>query len=265
MNIILKNANGYSITAESHSEAACLVELPDFGEISSDFSSYKIPGNLGEQVLAKNFSSRDITIKFEARNISESLINRTLSPLSEITGYVNGKYYFKGFMKATAKRERQYEIMPPIYTVQIRMFDPCFYKLNNKCTVPFLNHGVNLYESGTYKYQKLSLYNDGDIPCPVTVKMKALEKTAVAGLFTSAEWNSGSPKYSGLRFKNPRETGTVYYVSSDITDVRSLESYAYFQDFQQIMLAPGQNTLYAFNTEGTVEYEPKFLGIGGDA
>ena len=25
------------------------------------------------------------------------------------------------------------------------------------------------------------------------------------------------------------------------------------------------NTLYAFNTEGTVEYEPKFLGIGGEA
>lgn len=265
MNIILKNSNGYWITIEPHSEAACLVELPDFGEISSDFSTYKIPGNLGGHLLSKTFSPRDITLKFEARRISESLINRTLSPLSEITGYIDGRYYFKGFMKATAKRERQYEIMPPIYTVQIRMFDPCFYKLNNKCTVPFLNHGVKLYENGTYKYQKISLYNDGDIPCPVTVKMKALEKTAVAGLFTSADWNSGSPKYSGLRLKNPRETGTVYYASSDITDTKSLENYGYFLDYEQIMLAPGQNTLYAFNTEGTVEYEPKFLGIGGEA
>ena len=265
MNIILKNSNGYWITIEPHSEAACLVELPDFGEISSDFSTYKIPGNLGGHLLSKTFSPRDITLKFEARRISESLINRTLSPLSEITGYIDGRYYFKGFMKATAKRERQYEIMPPIYTVQIRMFDPCFYKLNNKCTVPFSNHGVKLYENGAYKYQKISLYNDGDIPCPVTVKMKALEKTAVAGLFTSAEWNSGSPKYSGLRLKNPRETGTVYYASSDITDTKSLENYGYFLDYEQIMLAPGQNTLYAFNTEGTVEYEPKFLGIGGEA
>ncbi|MDY6314755.1 MAG: hypothetical protein SPL89_06255 [Clostridia bacterium] len=265
MNIILKNSNGYWITIEPHSEAACLVELPDFGEISSDFSTYKIPGNLGGQLLSKTFSPRDITLKFEARRISESLINRTLSPLSEITGYIDGRYYFKGFMKSTAKRERQYEIMPPIYTVQIRMFDPCFYKLNNKRTVPFLNHGVNLYENGAYKYQKISLYNDGDIPCPVTVKMKALEKTAVAGLFTSADWNSGSPKYSGLRLKNPRETGTVYYASSNITDTKSLENYGYFQDYEQIMLAPGQNTLYAFNTEGTVEYEPKFLGIGGEA
>lgn len=265
MNIILKNSNGYWITIEPHSEAACLVELPDFGEISSDFSTYKIPGNLGGHLLSNTFSPRDITLKFEARRISESLINRTLSPLSEITGYIDGRYYFKGFMKATAKRERQYEIMPPIYTVQIRMFDPCFYKLNNKCTVPFLNHGVKLYENGAYKYQKISLYNDGDIPCPVTVKMKALEKTAAAGLFTSADWNSGSPKYSGLRLKNPRETGTVYYASSDITDTKSLENYGYFLDYEQIMLAPGQNTLYAFNTEGTVEYEPKFLGIGGEA
>ena len=86
MNIILKNSNGYWITIEPHSEAACLVELPDFGEISSDFSTYKIPGNLGGHLLSKTFSPRDITLKFEARRISESLINRTLSPLSEITG-----------------------------------------------------------------------------------------------------------------------------------------------------------------------------------
>lgn len=265
MNIILKNSNGYSITIESRSEAACLAELPDFGEISSDFAAYSIPETLGAHVLSKSFSPRDVTIKFEARRISESLINRALSPLSEITGYIDGRYYFKGFAKATAKRERQYEIMPPIYTVQIRMFDPCFYKLNNKCTVPFLNHGVNLYENGAYKYQKLSLYNDGDIACPITVKMKALERTAAAGLFTSADWNGGVPKYSGLGFKNPRETGTVYYVSSDITDENGLESYANFQTFERIMLAPGRNTLYAFNTEGTVEFEPKFLGIGGES
>lgn len=265
MNIILKNSNGLYLTVGSGSDAACLVDAPDFGEIGVDFKTFTLPGALGTGLLSKTFSPRDITIKFEARRISEGLINRTLSPLSGLKIIFDGRFYCDGFVKATAKREQKYEIMPPVYTVQIRLFDPCFYKLNNNRTVPFLNHAINLYENGTYKYQKLSLYNDGDLPCPVKVKMKALERTACSGLFTAADWNDGAPKYTGYRFVSPITVGTEYCVSSDIWDVNGLESYEYFMKFDPVILLPGQNTLYALNAEGVIEYNPKFLSIGGEA
>ena len=260
MNIILQNENGFYFTISSRSDTACLVEMPDFGEISSDFCTYKIGGVMGEGLCGINHSVRDVTIKFEARRISERLISRTLSPLSPITCTVNGRWQFKAYAKGTAKRERPHENMPAIYTVQLRLFDPCFYKLHNNRTVPFFNHGGRLYENGVYNYQKLSLLNNGDIPCPLSAEIKPTEATGTSGLFSKAVWEDGVNIYEGYKLGS-RDTETTYYVSSDITDTRAFSDYHSFERFDTIYLKPGQNTLYVLNAEGTLWYNPKFLSI----
>lgn len=263
MNIILQNENGFYFTISSRSDTACLVDSPDFGEISSDFKTYKIPGVMGEGLSSVNHSVRDVTIKFEARRQSERIISRTLSPLSGITCTVDGRWQFKGYTKGTAKQERPHENMPVIYTVQIRLFDPCFYKLHNNRTVPFFNHGGRLYENGVYNYQKLSLLNNGDIPCPLSAEIKPLEATGTSGLFSKAVWEDGVNIYEGYKLGS-RDTSTTYYVSSDITDKRAFTDYHSFERFDRIYLKPGQNTLYVLNATGTLWYNPKFLSIGGE-
>lgn len=264
MNIILQNENGYSITIDSRSDSACLTDYPDFGETSCDFKTARIPGIPGETCLSALMSPRDITIKFEARKINERRISQTLSPMSEITGIINCRKVFKGIAKSSLKAERKHEIMPPVYTVQIRMFDPCFYKLNGLVTVPFSNNGGTLYENGNYNYQAITIFNEGDLPCPVYVNMTPVTIDGAAGLFTHAEWNNGSPKYIGYRLKTSRDIGTFLYLSSDIKDENALIDYENFSSFTPITLTPGKNTIYALNIKGTLEFNPAFLSAEED-
>lgn len=261
MNIRIENKHGFSIDIGGNSGMK-LLEYPDFGLPKADIQSYKIPGRDGELFGSSNIGVRDITLKAEL-NLPLCILSKVLVPGEYVKLFIDDKWTIEGRIVGINDKQRPARLAKPVITFIIRCFNPFFSKINSVKTVSFDNHGGGIYHSGDYTYQKFTVYNDGDVPCPVNIEMSCNSALAPSGIFTTVEWNDGNPTYSGVIFKNNTESEIMHFITTDTFSDRFFESRSVLGNCDYFLIPPGKTDLYAQNVTGKLWLEPKFMYVDG--
>lgn len=262
MKIKIKNENGVNIVVASALYGAQLVLTSiDFGSITETVNSDTINGVDGEIYYNSTFGSRDITFQFLNKKYNPRQIMAALSPKTGGTLEFDNNYTISGKFTGTPTLTQPAYNTDYVYAVTFRAFDPYFKAISGERTLAFENSGGNLYENGTYKYQKLIINNSGDCGCPLYVSLEPTTADGKRGLFTVAEWNSGNPIYEGWAFKSDTAKGKVCTIDTDKRNKNAYADYDYFMDYPMYILPPGNSLLYALNVKGSLKYNPRYISI----
>ena len=261
MKLTIINSDGFEINIGEKSEMK-LMEYPDLGTPLADIQSDKVPGRDGEVFHSSSIGARDITLKIEA-GLPLYIISRSLVPGTEVTLIVNDKWTIKGHISGIREHNRPMRLAKPVIILVIRCFDPYFTKINGVKTAEFSNFGGGIFETGDYTCQRITLLNEGDIPCPVDVTMRPTSTMAPSGLFNTLDWNKGKPLYTGLVFKSGTGLAEPCFITTNVFSDRFFESYGVLKNSDYFLLPPGKTVLFAQNVVGSLSFDPKYLYVDG--
>ena len=263
MIIRIENSYGFSIEAGVKSDLK-LLDYPDFGCPQAVLKADTIPGRNGEIFRSADIGARDIYLKLES-GLPLGILSRVLTPGMEVTVYIDEKWSIGGHITGIRELRKPARLAKPVMTVGIRCSNPFFTRVNSKRQLTFENRGGGIYQGGSYTYTGLTLINEGDVPCPVSVTMcsNTITASALSGLFNKLDWNNGNPIYSGIVFKKGTVSDVQHFVTTDVTSDRFFESYSVLGDCDFFLLPPGKTELFAQNVSGTIEFTPMFLYIDG--
>lgn len=263
MRIKIINENGNSIEIGSALlRSQLMLNEIDFGNISETVNTDVIYGADGALYTGSSFGTRDINFKFFNMKYNPRAVMTALSPKTSARLEFNNKYYIEGKFISTPVKTRPAYNTDFLYSVTFRSFDPYFKLVGGKKVVSFENQKTVFYENGVYGYQKLTLNNTGDCECPILIKITPNNtSTYRRGLYISAEWNSGQPKYIGWDFSVAAVQNQEYYINTDKRDKNGFKDYNAFRNYQIYNIPAGISYLYAFNAKGSVEFVPRFIDI----
>lgn len=149
------NDNGASITMRSGERRKYCVQSVDFGEISEDTYTAKIPLEHGELYESLSLAPRDVVGKaylFEDGDKAE--VAAALSPLTECTLIVQGRRFLRGKLIGTPK----FEYYPfTSFSFTFRAFSPFFMERTKS------------FYSG--KVPEFELTNNGDVATPLRITL----------------------------------------------------------------------------------------------